>query len=138
MGEQQHHPEQQSRENRPEPQGHADDMGNGLQLVLAPVLGPQHHGPLPRAAHQHLEQELDLVAQAHAAHGLLAVAAQHDGVHQVYPKGQQILQSQGQRQGKEGAVKGLLLNHGSSPLDALTPSSIPRRREFGNISFPAQ
>ena len=83
--------EHHHRQGSAEPQGRADDMGDGLQLIFAQILGAQHHGALTGALHQHLQQELHLVAQADAAHGVLAVPAQHDGIHHIDAVSQQIL-----------------------------------------------
>ena len=111
----QHQGKQRRRQPSAEAERHADDVGNRFQPASPPVLGAQHHGSLSRAGHQHLEQKLHLITEAHTAHGVLAVPSQHHRVHQVHPKGQQVLKGQGHRQGKKSTVKTPFSNHGRSP-----------------------
>ena len=89
--------EQQHCERAAEAQRHTDDVRNGLELFPAPVLRAHNDRALARADDQHLEQELDLVAQTDAAHRVLAVTSEHERIHHVDAVGQQILQRQRQR-----------------------------------------
>lgn len=68
--------EQQHCERAAEAQRHTDDVRNGLELFPAPVLRAHNDRALARADDQHLEQELDLVAQTDAAHRVLAVTSE--------------------------------------------------------------
>ena len=90
--------EQQHCERAAEAQRHTDDVRNGLELFPAPVLRAHNDRALARADDQHLEKELDLLAQTDAAHRVLAVTSEHERIHHVDAVGQQILQRQRQRQ----------------------------------------
>ena len=120
--------EQEHGHDQADAQGDADDVGDDLDPPLAPVLGSQHHRPLPGAYNQHLEQELDLVAQAGARHGHLAVSAHHHIVRQVHAVRQQILQGDGEGEQEKGAEKLPVLNHAAAGRPPRPPPGWWRRR----------
>ena len=102
------HDKEEDRHRHGENQPDVDDLLDGLDLTLAPVLRADDDQALAHAHDHHLQKELDLVGEGHARERVLAVAAQHDVVREPHAVDDDVLQCDGQRQRQKRLVEVLV------------------------------
>lgn len=124
VGEQRQHPhrrdladrEKQDADHQPAFHADVDDLLDGLDALLPPILRCQHHNAQPDAGGNLLQRELDLVDQRGTGQRQLGVGAQHQIVRHIHRQRRQLLQCDDRQQREKGAVKRFVFRKNPQPL----------------------